>query len=112
MDFFGHHIDQMTPVLGPVIILAGFGQYFFYKHIVSYSERTIEELDDKSLLGFEGTKRTPMGGKITMTLGLVIFLGMFMLDFFWGMKTEDLKFSEQVHKRMQESYQKRIQEKN
>lgn len=97
MDFFGHHITEGTLVLGPMFVVMGIGQYLFFKYGVSYSERTIEELNNNSFLGSEGTKRTPMGGKITICIGLTIFLVMFALDFFWGDKTEDLKMFQRIH---------------
>lgn len=82
MDFFGHHITQFTLTLGPMIILLGVGQFCFYKFFVSYSDRTVEELSEKSFLGLAGTSRTMTGGKITALVGLIIFVIMFFFRFF------------------------------
>lgn len=84
MNLLGNHIAQMTLSLGPAIILMGFVQYLFFKHVRSYSDRTIEELNDKSFLGLEGTFKTKTGGKIMMVIGLIVFLVMVVSDLVSG----------------------------
>lgn len=84
MDFFGFNISQGTLTVGPTLILMGAAQYLVYKHIVVYSERTVEELNNKSFLGMGGTQKTPLGGKITFIFGWTVLIFMLILDFIFG----------------------------
>lgn len=74
MDILGHNFSQATVIVGPLLILSGFAQFIFYRFFLSYSGRTVEELNEKSFLGLAGTMRTKEGGKITMSFGVVVFV--------------------------------------
>ncbi len=106
MDFLGHYITLNALIFGPAIIILGFCQYLIYKYFITYSKDTVEELNDKSFLGMEGTQRTPTGGLITMIIGFIIFAIMFSADFFWGDKTVDHLMNQKVFEDIQKQGQK------
>ena len=74
MEILGHQFSKPTLFIGPILILSGVLQFLFYRFFLTYSGRTVEELNEKSFLGLAGTMRTKEGGKITISFGVVVLV--------------------------------------